>query len=69
MIWVVMLKRGFGAEMFWHQGAKACLAHSLPISSSTFGNSRLRNDKGFCADRPQSQTDSHMSAEVPSGRE
>lgn len=29
MIWVVMLKRGFGAEVFWHQGAKACLEHSL----------------------------------------
>lgn len=25
----IMLKRGFGAEVFWHQGAKVCLAHSL----------------------------------------
>lgn len=42
---------------------------SLPVSSSTFGNSRLRNGKGSCADHPRSQTDSRMSANVPSGLE
>lgn len=43
-------------------GGLPCLVASKLLSSSTSDNSRLHSGRGSCADRPQNQTDSHMSA-------
>lgn len=43
-------------------GGLPCLVASKLFSSSISDNSRLHSGRGSCADRPQSQTDSHRSA-------
>lgn len=43
-------------------GGFPCLVASKLFSSSISDNSRLHSGRGSCADRPQSQTDSHRSA-------
>jgi len=43
-------------------GGLPCLVASKLLSSSISDNSRLHSGRGSCADRPQNQTDSHMSA-------
>lgn len=58
--------KGFGAGVFWHQWEGKSpfffLFFFFWFSSSTFGNSRLHNGKGSCADRPRNQTGSRRSA-------
>lgn len=52
-------------QRLWRTCCLAPLERNTHLSSSTFCNSRLHNDKGFCADHPQSQTGSHTSALLP----
>lgn len=69
MHWLCRIQRLWRRSVLAPVRGEFSISFFLLVSSSTFGNSRPRNGKGSCADRPRNQTGSRMSAGIKKERQ